>query len=443
MFLRILRDSFFRQKRRKAIVLTAVTLGTAAAAALADIALDIGDKVGAELKSFGANLALLPKGGGAPVVVGGEDVTGLRLPAYLRAEDMPKVKDNFWKNNILAYSPVLDVPAQAGARTALLRGVWIERPIDPSGDGEADAKTAVPTSASLTGVRALNPYWSVKGRWPDDRTAASREAARDEALVGRDLAEALRVAPGDRFDVIVSGRRASLLVAGILTAGDAEDGAVVVPIETAWRLSGAEGRVSRVSLRALTTPESAVYERLGADPRKLPAKEFEKWICTPFVSSIAYELERAVPGSEARVVRRIADSEGNVLRRISGLMALVAVMAVLASALTVTSALTTGVLERRSEIGLLKAMGAGSPRVVALFVSEAVMVGALGGLIGAVLGALLARVISSSVFGAPVAIRPLSVPLAVAAALLITCAGCIVPVRRILRFRPMEVLRGL
>ena len=195
--------------------------------------------------------------------------------------------------------------------------------------------------------------------------------------------------------------------------------------------------------RALTTPESAVYERLGSDPRKLPAEEFEKWICTPFVSSIAYELERSVPGSEARVVRRIADSEGNVLRRISGLMALIAIMAILGSALTVTSALTTSVLERRSEIGLLKAMGAGSPRVVGLFVCEAVMVGAIGGLIGALGGALLARVISTSVFGAPVAIRPLSIPLAVAAALLITCAGCVVPVRRILRFRPMEVLRGL
>ena len=124
-------------------------------------------------------------------------------------------------------------------------------------------------------------------------------------------------------------------------------------------------------------------------------------------------------------------------------LSLIAIMAILGSALTVTSALTTSVLERRSEIGLLKAMGAGSPRVVGLFVCEAVMVGAIGGLIGALGGALLARVISTSVFGAPVAIRPLSIPLAVAAALLITCAGCVVPVRRILRFRPMEVLRGL
>jgi len=436
VFLRILRDSFFRQKRRKAVVLTAVALGTAAAAALGDIALDIGDKVGAELKSFGANLVILPKGGGEPLVVGGEDVSGLRVPAYLDGADLPKVKENFWKNNILAYAPMLDIPARVSGRTVLVRGVWFER---PARDGVADEDAA----GTLQGVRALNPYWSVDGRWPDDRTAAARAASADEAVVGHDLAEALHVAPGGRIHVRVEGRDADLAVTGILSAGGAEDAAILVPLETAWRLAGHDQRVSRVALRALTTPESAVYERLGTDPRKLPAKEFEKWICTPFVSSIAYELERSVPGSEARVVRRIADSEGNVLRRISGLMALIAIMAILGSALTVTSALTTSVLERRSEIGLLKAMGAGSPRVVGLFVSEAVMVGALGGLIGALGGALLARVISSSVFGAPVAIRPLSIPLAVGAALLITCAGCIVPVRRILRFRPMEVLRGL
>jgi len=149
---------------------------------------------------------------------------------------------------------------------------------------------------------------------------------------------------------------------------------ILLPIEAAWRLSGRAGSVSRVSVRALTTPESAVYERLGKDPRSLPPAEFEKWSCTPFVSSIAYELEKAVPSAEARVVRRVADSEGNILRRTSALMAFLALMALAGSVLTVTSALTTGVLERRAEVGLLKALGAGAPRVVGLFLAEAAIV---------------------------------------------------------------------
>src|SRR5262249_46648720 len=157
----------FRQKRRKAVVLTAVALGTAAAAALGDMALDIGDKVGAELKSFGANLVLLPKGGGGPLVVGGEDVSGLRGPAYLDETDLPKVKANFWKNNLPAFAPMLEVLGRAGGRTVLLRGVWFERPARENARAEDD-------SSALEGVRALNPYWSVEGRWPDDRTPAAR-----------------------------------------------------------------------------------------------------------------------------------------------------------------------------------------------------------------------------------------------------------------------------
>ncbi len=443
MFLRLVGHSFLRRKRRKAVLLAAVALGTSAAAALADIALDVGDKLSRELNSFGANLVVLPAGGGAPVVVGGEDVAALRLPAYLDAAGLPAVRENFWKNNILGYAPVLDVPARlarggpaAGdGRAVLLRGTWMERQV-PGADPPL-----------VTGVRSLNPYWGIEGKWPaeagDAGAGASDPAAPFEAVAGSGLAASLGLRPGHRLGIVVAGRPAVLLITGILRAGGEEDDAILLPIETAWRLSGLGGRVSRVFVRALTTPESAVYDRLGASPRELPPAEFERWTCTPFPSSIAYELERALPGSEARVIHRVADSEGSILRRISVLMAVIAILAAFGSALAVTSALSTSVLERRSEIGLLKAMGAGNPRVVGLFLAEAALYGVAGGLLGAGAGALMARFISSSVFGSPVVIRPLAWPLAIAFALLIPVAGFIVPARRILKFRPAEVLRGL
>src|SRR5437867_7209484 len=98
--------------RRRTVILAAVALGTSAAAGLGDIALDVGDKISRELNSFGANLVVLPKGGAAPVIVGGEDVSALRAPSFLDASDLPGVRENFWKNNILAMAPVLDVPAR-------------------------------------------------------------------------------------------------------------------------------------------------------------------------------------------------------------------------------------------------------------------------------------------------------------------------------------------
>ncbi|HYS04473.1 MAG TPA: ABC transporter permease [Candidatus Dormibacteraeota bacterium] len=436
MFLRLVGLSFLRRKRRRAVILAAVALGTCAAAALGDIALDIDDKISGELNSFGANLVVLPKGGAAQVVVGGEDVSALRAPSYLDASALGSVRDNFWKNNILAFAPILDVPARldlagAGGRAVLLRGTWFDREVAENGP------------PLRTGVRALNPYWSVAGTWPRESPAAGRTGSAPEAVAGSGLARALGLRPGGGLTIEVAGRPEHLLITGILTAGGEEDDAILVPIETAWTLSGLDGRVSRVFVRALTTPESAVYERLGTRPGEMRPEDFERWTCTPFPSSIAFELSRAVPRAEARVIRRVADSDGIILDRISGLMAIIALLAATASALAVTSALSTSVLERRAEIGLLKAMGAGNARVVGLFLAEAVVLGTAGGLLGAVAGGLMARFISASVFGAPVTIRPFALPLAVAVALVITIGGFIVPARRILTFRPAEVLRGL
>jgi putative ABC transport system permease protein len=434
MFIRVLRDSLFRQKRRKAVVFLAVALGTASAAALADIALDVGDKMNRELKAFGANLVVVPKESTRPVRIAGEDLSRLRPPSYLSQDQVLKVKDNFWKNNILSLAPILDLTARVNGRDAPLAGTWFEREAAIDAEGK---------ERFLAGVKSLNPFWSVRGDWPADLTAEDRRATPVPALVGTRRAAALGIGPGDRITIEGSAGSLTGRVAGILATGGDEDEAILLPLEAAWELSGLPGRVSRVLVSALTTPEDAVYARLGKNPRELPPAEFEKWSCTPFVSSIAYEIEHAVPGAEARAIRRVADTEGRVLGRISGLMILIAVMAAVASALTVTSALTASVLERRSEFGLLKAMGAGNSGVVALLLAEAGVVGLLGGLAGAGVGALMARWLSVSVFGAAVAIRPLSVPLAVAAALGITLAGCVLPAKRIFRLRPFELLRGL
>jgi putative ABC transport system permease protein len=439
MFIRILSDSLLRQKRRKTIALVAVALGTAAASALGAIALDVGDKMNRELKSFGANLVVLPRGGSGPLTIGGEDLAALRLPAYLPAAELMRVKDNFWKNNILGFAPVLDVPAAIAGRRATLRGTWFERPAPLPGDDAAG------TAAALAGMRVLNPYWSVEGRWPreaaaDDAAGAGAGAA--EVLAGRNLATALGLSPGAPATIEIGGRPHAVTIVGILSAGGEEDDVLLAPLEWAQAVAGLEGRLSRVQVSALTTPESAVWDRLATNPRDLPPAEFEKWTCTPFVSSIAYELERAWPAAEARVIRRVADAEGAILSRSSGLMALIALMAAFGAALTVASALTTGILERRVEIGLLKAMGAGNATVVALFLAEASVVGLLGGALGAGAGAVLARAISKGVFGAPITLRPAVLPLAIAAALAITLLGSLLPARRVAGFRPAEVLRG-
>src|SRR6185437_897844 len=106
----------------------------------------------------------------------------------------------------------------------------------------------------------------------------------------------------------------------------------------------------------------------------------------------------AIPHSRAEQIRQVAQNEGNVLSRIKGLMLLVTLAALLASALAVSAAMATAIFERRREVGLMKALGAGNISVAALFFVEAALLAILGGTAGFAGGALLAGRIGKSVF---------------------------------------------
>lgn len=425
MFGRIVVQSFKRQRRRKIIAGIAITLGVAIATALLSVSLDIGDKVNLELKAYGANILVTPRGGSEPVKVGGVDVSGTVVKEYLQESDLAKLKQIFWKNNILGYMPSLRVPARAAAGDVTLVGTWFDRVI-PTDE-------AAPFHA---GARLLNPYWKVDGRWPLDGDGSV------EALAGVSRARRFHIGLNDPLTITASGASQSLIVAGILSTGGPEDDQLFVNLELAQKLSGHEGRIDQVRVSALTTPESKAYERLGKSPRELPPAEFEKWMCTPFVSSISYQLEENIANSEAQPIRQIAQSEGKVLEKMELLMIVVSIIALGAASLTVTSTMMTIVLERRQEIGLLKALGSSNRGVIGIFLAEAVVIGLLGGAAGMPLGAGLATLIGQTVFHSPIPAKPILAPISLGLAVLISLLGSIAPLRRIAAVSPAEILKG-
>ena len=65
VFLRLLYQSFRRQQRRKLLAGVAITVGVAVATAMIAIAVDVGDKINRELRSYGANIVVYPEDAGA------------------------------------------------------------------------------------------------------------------------------------------------------------------------------------------------------------------------------------------------------------------------------------------------------------------------------------------------------------------------------------------
>ena len=424
MFPRIVYESFRRQARRKLLAGIAITLGVAVATAMIAVATDIGDKINRELRSYGANLIVTPQEDTLDVEVGGVNLKPPSDGAFLNEADLPKIRGTFWHHNIVGFSPMLPVTVKVGegstTKDVTLTGTYFNKALHFGKDD------------FTTGVKITNPWWKVEGSsathgWPSDDS--------ENILIGERLAAKLDKKPGGTLDV--DGRQ--LAVSGILSTGGVEDDQIVAPLALAQQILGKPGAVRRVYVSAMTKPPDALSAR---DPKSMTPEVYDRWYCSPYVESIAYQLQEAIPHSHAEQIRQVAQNEGTVLSRIKGLMLLVTLAALFASALAVSAAMATAIYERRVEVGLMKALGAGDLSVSAFFFAEALLLAIVGGTAGFSAGALLARQIGRSIFNSQISIEPVLFPIILALAVFVTFAGSAAAIRRAVKFDPVFALRG-
>ncbi|HEY4682195.1 MAG TPA: ABC transporter permease [Candidatus Acidoferrales bacterium] len=426
MFLRIISESVWRNPRRKLVMLAALALGVMVATATLNVLFSAGDRLAREFRSFGANVLVVPQDDTLALEIPtGRDFRPVEEGAYLRVADLPKLKTIFWRNNILGFAPILSLPVEARGERLVAVGTWFEETLLL-----ADGTTM------RTGVRRTNPWWDARGDWPVDGAP--------ECLLGISLARRWGVQPGESLEVGAPGGPdgvgAVWKVTGILSTGGGEDEQIIAPLAQVERLAPAHrGEARQVLVSALVKPEDDFARR---DPRSMNAVDYDRWYCTPYVSSIAHQIEEALPGSEARPIRRVAESEGVILTRVRMLMLLITAAALVAAALTVSSTTASMMLERQKEIGLMKALGAANRDAARLLVVEMAVVALAGGAIGYGGGILLAQAIGRSVFGAAVEPKMVLFPLVLGIAVAVAVAGSLLPVARALRTEPAAVLRG-
>jgi putative ABC transport system permease protein len=419
MFARLLFESFRRQRRRKAFALLAIALGMSISTAMIAVATDVGDKMNQELRSQSANLLVTPEEDTLDVNIGGVNLKPASEGAYIRESDLPKMKDSFWTNNILGFAPFLSAEqtfqVENRAVTALLMGTYFSQELKSS------------DRTLVTGVRMVNKFWQVQGKWPADDSK--------NALAGESLALKANLHIGDR---LVYGAQ-TLTISGIVTTGGAEDHAIVAPLHLVQQILGRPDQVRKVVVSALTKPEDDFARR---DIRSMTPAMLERWTCSPYANSIAFDIQKTLPGVHVEQIREVEQSQGKILSRISGLMLLLTVAALVASALAVSAVMAATIIERRQEVGLMKSLGAGNSAVAVLFLTEAGMLALAGGLAGFAAGIVLAHRIGRSIFGSPINVHPVVLAVVIFAALLVTFAGSTGAARKAMRFDPALVLRG-
>ncbi|GAB4483813.1 MAG: ABC transporter permease [Thermodesulfovibrionales bacterium] len=351
--------SISQRRGRVAIASAAVMLAVALVTAMSGVTFGVREKLGAELKAYGANIIVSPRKG-----------TDFPSDALEKISALPSVEE--------ATGQVL-------------------------GATSVDRQTI--EVIGLDTGRLASMGWRIFGRWPE----------RDgEILAGINLKTALNLREGQRITAEHDGRRTELRISGFIERGGVEDRALIMSLKNAWELTGNEGRLHVILVRG----KSGHLEMAGDGVRSV------------------------LSGAAVKTLRQVALAEESLLAKIQLLMMLVTGVVVFASGISVTSTMGANVLERREEIGLMKALGATRRDISSFYMAEALLIGALGGVSGFAVGFLSAQAISKGAFNSFIAM-PLLIPAAaLAMGLAVSVVSSYFPVRSAMQYDPAMILRG-
>ncbi|MEM3087353.1 MAG: ABC transporter permease [Halobacteria archaeon] len=232
------------------------------------------------------------------------------------------------------------------------------------------------------------------------------------AVLGKDIAEAFHKQVGD----VLRLEKREFRVVGIFETGSPfVDGVVVVPLEIAREMAGLRsGEVNTVTVDVREVSDiDRVARRIAL---KIP------------------EVNAETPATSAA---QLSDLLGTVRSSAFAVTALAAIV----GGIGVTNSMLMNVLERRREIGVLKAVGWSNGEVMRAILLEGAAIGLLGGTVGAVLGAAALPAIQAAQPSLAYNLSPALVVQALLFALFLGLLGGLYPAWSTTRIQPAEALR--
>lgn len=379
MFGRLLWKLLRGSRGRLSVALVALISGAAVISALLNLEFDLERKLTQEFRSLGANVVVA----GKPGVVG--TVAGADTPALLTEARVQSALAAMNSRAIVASAPFLYLVGRTEGVPVVAAGTWLDE------------------------ARALNPTWKVEGGWIPSSSDESK------CLVGRNVARRFNLETGSRLALSYLGHSANLAVAGIIDAGGSEDDQVFVNLPVAQSLAGTPGSIELWQLSVIGT--------------------------TPQVTIFMQQLASRLPDVDVRPIRQVTQAEGGLLNRIRVLIAGMAILILALTALCVLATMAALAMERREDVGLMKALGGSISRIVALFLAEVGVLGAAGGLLGCIAGMALSVWMGRRVFGAAISPRWEIFPVTVLLMVAVAVAGAL-PLRLLGKVKPAVILRG-
>jgi putative ABC transport system permease protein len=324
-------------------------------------------------------------------------------------------------NIVIAPRPAESVPESALTNSALMNEDAVLRPVEQIASpnisfapftyviARTQGTQVVAVGTWLDELHTLNPTWKLDGNW-----ISSREDA-GQCLLGRNASKQLHLKTGDLLKLQYLTRTADCKISGIIDSGAADDNQVFMNLSTLQTLADLTGKVSVVELSVAGAPK--------------------------FIASVASQLSETLPQFQVRPLREVTEAEGVLLGRIRLLIVSMIILILILTALCVLATMAALAMERRADVGLMKALGGSITRIVGFFVAEVGLLGAVGGLVGAVLGLALSYWMGLRVFGTAVPPQWEIFPITTVLMTVVALAGAL-PLRVLGEVKPAIILRG-
>lgn len=474
MTLQIIRKSFQGSRFQKVLALVTIIASSLLISCMLNITLGIGNQIAKDLRSYGSNIVVLPKGTTLSIEVGDEIYAPLQNESYLEESKLHLIKEIFWRNNITAFAPFLDIKVIVGDSS--LRGVTNAKAIQKNNmdchdstrcvesrndESKSDLSQKDNTPQVIftgtyfdktigvqdepefsTGIKMLYPMWSVEGEWV-------REDSLESVLVGSELARRENIKIGDTLilressaDSRESKQIYQVKVSGILLNSGIYDNRIIGSLALAQRLIGKSDIFAKAEVSAFTIPENTLSYKARRNIDSLDAVEFDTWYCSAFASSIAYQIEEDFKGASAKPQIKVSEAESSIVRKIQGLMSVTSIICLLVASVGIGALLSAEFQRRRKEIGLMKVLGANLWQIYAIFAGESCVIAIIGAIIGFFGGVGVAELISISIFAHTLPISWIALPLSIVFALFISLCGSLFLLKNINALLPANVLYG-
>ncbi len=373
-----------RRKMRSALLVLSVVIGVASIIFLFTTTQAMKEDVANKLDQFGSNILILPDTGAA-MTFGGIMV---EAPTHVKELDMsliPLMKTIKNKETLATIAPKLLVDTKINGKSILLLGVDFPQELH------------------------LKKWWKLDGLTKNQIPLAN------EVILGSDVARSLGLTSKQTITI----KEQDFRVAGIIqpTGSMENDQTIFMDLSMLQKLANRPNAISLIETAALC------------------------YTCP--IEEVTQQLSDKLPGTKVTALKSTLESRDDTVDRFNLFARIVSLILFLASSLVITMTMKSSVEERTREIGILRAIGFRKRHIIQIILTEAGLLGSVGGLLGYLLGMGAAVQYGSLLVKTQVHI-PWQADLlvyAILASLLISLIASLNPAWQAVRLDPTESLR--